>query len=1503
MNFDEKSISDVFFKKSLSQEVYQEVLYAKRFINIIFRTLESILCYMSNRNDLFVASLKENGFPDFKIDTPETIYNHYNNHSEKLDSSRESDYSLFIVLKILNLLVAKIPFFNWFQIFSLEFLTKNGLYYKFLGNLFQKLTFGPSSKIRSIPNHQIIMTHIITLLVNPFTISAPNQFLLDRSDQYSIDCFTKTSNNCVVFFTKFFFQSTPILATDFGPFNGDTIALISGNIIPWKRILVFLASEQSKTLDDSTNLINFYSEPKSQDSTSKIFKPNLKSSSKCENSLNSFISVLTNISSFILPRVIYENSSKSLSYFPETPVSNDTAHHISGDSTFPSQLLFATEKSFYELFLDTMLFWIDHNRLNSLSNIIKNNNSSTKFPKRKLHKTNPHSSHIEINNYSKAYRWLKHLYSKELVGILLIDGGVIEAFDPALPRSSLKSKSLRYLSILTQFGGDDVRFSILSSISNNESLIADKIWKSLVENYSIKSVFGLDKSPWDLINFSNAWELTRKNPPPQLYLSSASNFIPEYYDWPVVWFGIELVIIIAGKQLKSLKNKDFNKIFSNKTQNCEDPLQLWSSDPNGLILFSKVCRNVGLSICWLQADLLESGDSRESSFEDSHSWWDSLMSLSIKISKRLFLKDERLKWTGTENFWQINCSQLSISSIGDSIVSDKVFNDSLNSVDKKAYTDLSHLFSTSPFTLSVSELDFPNSEKYTDDESSDSDSSINYKDMVDNEDNASPNRDIVHNPITFQTSSTHLSPNESSVGRKRFFKNGRKNFFSGNKSSILSRSINVLLKMPFVIPFKERVYVFNSLIRKDLQRLREVVSKTDNGNLRFELGDFGGFRNLDSSAFISIRRGHELHDAFYTLYPLLTGNSLPSVNLHVTGHTIHPSSHRSHNPDDLIQDHDHENENEHEHEHEHEHILIDGEEFIIPSENSSGDFNDVDELSISLRSSNENRAARSRVAVRGINDDTMDHVDFPYSSFQARFLEDLYMDISINESSYSPLVKLITPSDAFKLGFRVSFMDSYGNHEMGIDGGGVYREFIELFEKSIFSQKVEYGHPFSQTKSDPPFIYPSPIKTLMLTDQIRDSASIYISACRADRTLKVLELAGALTGKSLYNERFVSTPFEFSSFFLSRWLGLPYNYEDLEQLDPALCSGLDQIINYKDIHVGEDSTCDKDEKNDSLYKTFGLDFTTTMESEDNTVVTFLLPNGHFSKNDSYEQSESLGFENNFENIHEYEAISSNDEKMDCDNDAKIPLVTSKNKYNYLQSIMDFSLNNKSVSIPQAMFLRGVYKITPPSWYRTLFCSPEELNTFLCDGSLYKSEIDIGDWKRNTVYSGKFQEEGQNHECVKMFWDIVENSLVENERRSLLRFITGSEQLPQSGFSGMDPKFCIQGIENPLTGVDSNTDETNTAPYSSLNSSLAFNPTSVTSNLFTVQDQSSSDQSLFSSAGKDDISKKKTSDENPDSGLENSIEEKELKFGRFPTVSTCANLLKLPVYTTRTALKQ
>ncbi|KAJ3034415.1 hypothetical protein HDV00_005035 [Rhizophlyctis rosea] len=120
----------------------------------------------------------------------------------------------------------------------------------------------------------------------------------------------------------------------------------------------------------------------------------------------------------------------------------------------------------------------------------------------------------------------------------------------------------------------------------------------------------------------------------------------------------------------------------------------------------------------------------------------------------------------------------------------------------------------------------------------------------------------------------------------------------------------------------------------------------------------------------------------------------------------------------------------------------------------------------------------------------------------------------------------------------ITFISEQGLMEAGIDGGGVFKEFLTSLSRQAFD--ANYGL-FQTTKDQ--LLYPS--------------SHIYATF---DTQLNYLEFLGRIMGKALYEGVLVDAAF--AGFFLSKWLGRQSYLDDLQSLDPELYQGLIFIKHY-----------------------------------------------------------------------------------------------------------------------------------------------------------------------------------------------------------------------------------------------------------------------------------------------------------------------------------------------------
>ncbi|GJR37050.1 E3 ubiquitin protein ligase UPL6 [Tanacetum coccineum] len=154
-----------------------------------------------------------------------------------------------------------------------------------------------------------------------------------------------------------------------------------------------------------------------------------------------------------------------------------------------------------------------------------------------------------------------------------------------------------------------------------------------------------------------------------------------------------------------------------------------------------------------------------------------------------------------------------------------------------------------------------------------------------------------------------------------------------------------------------------------------------------------------------------------------------------------------------------------------------------------------------------------------IKDRPGSHSLFNRSSFKIRrdrILEDAFNQLST------------LPEEDLRGVIRVAYVNEYGVEEAGIDGGGIFKDFMENITRAAFD--MQYGL-FKETIDH--LLYPNP-----------GSGMIH------EQHLQFFQFLGIILGKAMFEGILVDIPF--ATFFLSK-LKQKHNYlNDLPSLDPEL---------------------------------------------------------------------------------------------------------------------------------------------------------------------------------------------------------------------------------------------------------------------------------------------------------------------------------------------------------------
>ncbi|KAJ1668618.1 ubiquitin-protein ligase (E3) [Coemansia sp. RSA 1646] len=650
-----------------------------------------------------------------------------------------------------------------------------------------------------------------------------------------------------------------------------------------------------------------------------------------------------------------------------------------------------------------------------------------------------------------------------------------------------------------------------------------------------------------------------------------------------------------------------------------------------------------------------------------------LRETSSELTRQLFVRDMRHKFVNDE-FWLMPPALLDMASFADAVVEDPMF--------------------------------MPDSGSAVGDNSDSSDS-----DMYSDESDTDADDDGTSVLAPGNTSTGAFAPNSqfgrlvntySHIAQKRHGYIGR---------TVITPRIAVLKNIPFVVPFNDRVRLFHALINRD----RASIGLASLGS-----NVYSGLYGRYPSAHATIRRGHVFDDGFRALYPVLSGKpASEDQKQHQEQHAESDSQqtdrsvvHGTAAPDTMQTAAGR------------QWPLSEPHEGYIPHTGISGSRG----LDIAPWPFDQDLDQDGFGSSRGDMLDPNDPFAFARrNASQVAGLQDMGNRSRLDRASRINI---------FKQRMQIEFEDRYGMPEAGIDGGGLFKEFLTSLIQEAFSPQMGL---FNETIQNS--LYPNP-DAVAQSDNIR----------RKTMALEKFEFLGAVIGKALYEGVLADVPF--AQFFLGECLSQLPGFNDLPTLDEDLYRGLVALKNYP-VPAANPTTATStiangfngSDEEDEIYRVFGLDFTITVNTRSGATRTVsLVPKGETVK------------------------------------------VTAQNRLLYLDLIAQYKLV-KQIEAPTKAFMAGLHAIVPPVWLRLLFASPLELSRLLCGNA---GAIDVADWKRNTVYEGPYREQGSNHPTIKALWDIVENRFTESQRRKLCKFATSCERPPLLGFAELNPRFCISG---------------------------------------------------------------------------------------------------------------
>ncbi|KAF2720147.1 hypothetical protein K431DRAFT_285997 [Polychaeton citri CBS 116435] len=341
--------------------------------------------------------------------------------------------------------------------------------------------------------------------------------------------------------------------------------------------------------------------------------------------------------------------------------------------------------------------------------------------------------------------------------------------------------------------------------------------------------------------------------------------------------------------------------------------------------------------------------------------------------------------------------------------------------------------------------------------------------------------------------------------------------------------------------------------------------------------------------------------------------------------------------------------------------------------------------------------------------------------------------------------------DGLKEPIQITFEDKWGNPEAGIDGGGVTKEFLTSVINQAFDQSNEDLDRFF-IENEAHLLYPNPTAIEDAKAYIENTLGLRgrqeLETVRAEirNLLRKYEFLGRILGKCLYEGILVDV--NFAGFFLKKWSltggsgsapmesGYRANINDLKELDEGL---------YRNLLWLKNAPTDGFE---SLAVTFTVD-----------------------------DEISVGDGTGKKKIIEHDLLPGGADK----------LVTPENRLIYINRMSWYRLQGQSAAQTNA-FLKGLATIVQPSWL-SMFNQSELAN--LISGA-QQTAIDVDDLRANTLYGGVYVigDDGEEHPCVQMFWEVMKE-LDDEDRRRVLKFVTSTPRGPLLGFGCLNPKFSIR----------------------------------------------------------------------------------------------------------------
>lgn len=432
---------------------------------------------------------------------------------------------------------------------------------------------------------------------------------------------------------------------------------------------------------------------------------------------------------------------------------------------------------------------------------------------------------------------------------------------------------------------------------------------------------------------------------------------------------------------------------------------------------------------------------------------------------------------------------------------------------------------------------------------------------------------------------------------------------------------------------------------------------------------------------------------------------------------------------------------------------------------------------------------------------------------------------------------------ASRLPLKIEFQD-----EVGVDGGGLYREFLQLIAYEIIVTSGLFDHPSSSSSStggddNHEFWFGSDNVTRARTytyeyyiQYIQKHSDLEESVLNQKYTMYLYEFAGAILAKALQSNVLLESA-GYLNLPVYKWLlHQPLGLHDFASLDRTTYH---HLISYK-------------KRLDSAHLTM---------------------DHHHPKENDYDGSTSSSL-----SVLEDE-LAALDLVFTCPYKGRdVPMiangqnvsVNTSNLVSYVHSYANIRLNGEYKSEMKS-FRQGFESVIREESLSVF--SPNELRK-LMGGDAH---IDLPSLEACMTYSGGFH---RSQPIIGWFWEILLQELTYEQQTLFLKFMTSCTRKPLMGYKSMVPLPCIQQI--PL---------------------VSSSPTYVSSSTAAVAIPLDNDDTFSSIGGSNEMARSGIGGISSSSSIDarrNELDEKRMSL---PKSGTCFNLLKLPPYPSKRILKE